>query len=172
MHAPCPWRLIAISLCLSGLAHAAGPAPLERGEIVRLYMDGKFDTLAAVLEKVRWEKRMHNRDDSVFVFKFLGAIYGEEQATRKKAESFLYGMLKLNPLENLGGLGASDSVEALFKKVRTVYAILQRQRRDAEAPRPLRLPQDSTRAPGGAFLNTTPALVVTEEELPASDPAK
>ena len=81
-------------------------------------MSGEFETLVALLENVRRERRLRDKEDSVFIYKFLGVIYGSNDGTRKKAEAFLYQMLKLQPQEDLSALGVGDSVEAIFERVR------------------------------------------------------
>ncbi len=84
-------------------------------------MSGEFETLVALLENVRRERQLRDREDSVFIYKFLGVIYGANENTRRKAESFLYQMLKLDAKEDLSTLGVGDSVEAIFDRVRVRF---------------------------------------------------
>ncbi len=84
-------------------------------------MSGEFETLVALLENVRRERQLRDKEDSIFIYKFLGVIYGANENTRRKAESFLYQMLKLDATEDLSTLGVGDSVEAIFDRVRVRF---------------------------------------------------
>jgi hypothetical protein len=96
--------------------------PLNRNEILSLYLSGEFETLVSLLENIRRERQLRDREDSVFIYKFLGVIYGSNENTRRKAESFLYQMLKLDPQEDLSALGVGDSVESIFDRVRLRFS--------------------------------------------------
>lgn len=103
---------------------AAATRPIDRNEVLSLYMSGEFETLVALLENIRHERQLRDREDSVFIFKFLGVIYGADDHTKRKAESFLYKMLELDPNQDLSSLGVGDSVEAIFERVRSHFAKL------------------------------------------------
>lgn len=94
---------------------------LDRNEVLSLYLSGEFETLVALLENIRRERQLRDREDSIFIYKFLGVIYGANEGTRRKAESFLYQMLKLDPKEDLSALGVGDSVESIFDRVRVRF---------------------------------------------------
>ena len=93
-------------------------ASLDKDVIQSLYQEGDFEQLVALLENIRRERQMRNREDSIFIYKYLGVIYGADEVTKKKAESFLYQMLKLDPGQNLSRLSVGDSIEAIFSRVR------------------------------------------------------
>lgn len=92
---------------------------VDRNEVLSLYMEGDFETLVALLENIRRERQLRDREDSVFIYKFLGVIYGADEHTKRKAESFLYQMLELDPNEDLSALGVGESVQKIFERVRT-----------------------------------------------------
>jgi hypothetical protein len=101
-------------------AKAAAPSKaVDRNEVLSLYMEGDFETLVALLENIRRERQLRDREDSVFIYKFLGVIYGADERTKRKAESFLYQMLELDPNEDLSALGVGESVQKIFERVRT-----------------------------------------------------
>ncbi len=116
-------------LALSGNSPPPAPEPaaapavssFNKSEIQGLYLAGDFEALVALLENLRYEHRLHDREDSIFIFKYLGVIYGADEGTRKKAESFLYDLLKLDPNANLTDLGVGMNVENIFEKVRRRY---------------------------------------------------
>jgi hypothetical protein len=92
---------------------------VDRNEVLGLYMEGDFETLVALLENIRRERQLRDREDSIFIYKFLGVIYGADERTKRKAESFLYQMLELDPNEDLSALGVGESVQKIFERVRT-----------------------------------------------------
>ncbi len=104
---------------------------LDKSEVMSLYMSGEFETLVSLLESIRRERQLRDREDSIFIYKFLGVIYGANDNTKRKAESFLFQMLKLAPEEDLLTLGVGDSVEAIFNRVRERYAKLHGEKENA-----------------------------------------
>ena len=111
-------------------AAAATPAPAQtptkdagfnKSEIQARYFNGEFEPLISLLEHLRYQRRLQDKEDSLFIFKYLGVVYGADEATRQKAESFMYAMLKLNPGADLTDMGVGDNIENLFKKVRERY---------------------------------------------------
>ena len=125
--------LLALAFCAAlatgqknpGQDKAAAPqdkSAINRSEIQALYFSGEFEPLIALLENMRHQRRLRDREDSVFIFKYLGVIYGADEATRKKAESFLFQLLKLKPNADLTDMGVGDNIETLFQRVRDRYA--------------------------------------------------
>jgi hypothetical protein len=119
--------LMALALSAALVAAPTDPAPsgkkpgFNKSEIQALYCSGEFDPLLALLENLRQQRRLRDREDSVFIFKYLGVVYGADDATRKKAESFLYQLLKLDPKADLADLVVGESIETIFNKVRERY---------------------------------------------------
>jgi hypothetical protein len=94
---------------------------LDKKTAKELYMSGEFDQLLALLENVRRERHLRDRDDSVFIYKYLGVVYGADTTTRRKAESFLYQMLRLDPKQDLVDLEVGDAIQTMFRDVRKRY---------------------------------------------------
>jgi hypothetical protein len=134
---------------------AKGAKPVDRNEVLSLYMEGDFETLVALLENIRRERQLRDREDSIFIYKFLGVIYGADERTKRKAESFLYQMLELDPNEDLSALGVGQSVQKIFERART------------------RVKPDSSRAamkPAPAAEPSAPASVPASTPAPAQAP--
>jgi hypothetical protein len=94
---------------------------INKKEVEELYHAGEFDQLIALLENMRRERGMRDREDSVFIYKYLGVVYGADMSTRRKAESFLYQMLKLDPKQDLEELEVGDAILDMFHEVRKRY---------------------------------------------------
>jgi len=145
---------------------------LDRNEILSLYMGGEFETLVALLENIRRERQLRDREDSVFIYKFLGVIYGANENTRRKAESFLYQMLKLDPREDLSALGVGDSVESIFDKVRARFGKAREDSLAVRGLKPVPVPVTEASAPATALATPAPAAtpVPAAKVAPASRP--
>lgn len=102
-------------------APAAKNAEVDKQTVQDLYQGGEFEQLIALLENMRRERRLRDRDDSVFIYKYLGVVYGADMNTRRKAESFLYQMLKLDPSQDLEDLEVGDAILSMFREVRKRY---------------------------------------------------
>lgn len=96
-------------------------ASVDKQTVQDLYQGGEFEQLIALLENMRRERRLRDRDDSVFIYKYLGVVYGADMNTRRKAESFLYQMLKLDPSQDLEDLEVGDAILSMFRDVRKRY---------------------------------------------------
>jgi hypothetical protein len=95
--------------------------PVDKKEVEELYNAGEFDQLIALLENMRRERGIRDREDSIFIYKYLGVVYGADMSTRRKAESFLYQMLKLDPKQDLVDLEVGDAILDMFHEVRKRY---------------------------------------------------
>jgi len=119
------WSATAKPKSLPGASVPSKPAArsvtLDKDTVKDLYLAGDFDKLVALLENMRQERRMRDRDDSVFIYKYLGVVYGVDTATRRKAEAFLYQMLKLDPKQDLIDLEVGDNIKTMFREVRKRY---------------------------------------------------
>ncbi len=98
--------------------HVVEDSTINKQEVQELYHAGDFDKLIALLESVRHERVMRDREDSIFIYKYLGVVYGADMATRRKAEAFLYQMLKLDPKQDLVDLEVGDAILHMFREVR------------------------------------------------------
>jgi hypothetical protein len=94
---------------------------INKKEVNELYNAGEFDQIIALLETMRRERGLRDKDDSIFIYKYLGVVYGADMATRRKAESFLYQMLKLDPKQDLVDLEVGDAILNIFQEVRKRY---------------------------------------------------
>ncbi len=96
-------------------------AVLDKKTVEELYHGGDFDQLIALLENMRRDRRIRDKEDSIFIYKYLGVVYGADMGTRRKAESFLYQMLKLDPRQDLEDLEVGDAILDMFREVRKRY---------------------------------------------------
>lgn len=103
------------------VAKSKKTAVLDKKTVEELYHGGDFDQLIALLENMRRDRRLRDREDSIFIYKYLGVVYGADMATRRKAESFLYQMLKLDPRQDLEDLEVGDAILDMFREVRKRY---------------------------------------------------
>jgi hypothetical protein len=94
---------------------------VDKNAIKELYYQGDFEPLISLLESMRSQRRIRDKEDSVFIFKYLGVLYGADTMTQRKAEAFLYQMLKLDPASGLEELMVSDQIVALFREVKQLY---------------------------------------------------
>jgi hypothetical protein len=120
-------RALILSLIL--LAQAAVSAvnglnadnSLNRTKISSAYFEGDFPMVIEALETFRKVNPNPSTEDKIFVYKYLGVIYAYRHETMPKAESCLYQLIKLNPSIELVDLYISDSIEAVFEKVKARY---------------------------------------------------
>ncbi len=100
---------------------------LDKPLISKSYFEGEFWTVINALEEYRKDGlKSASRDDSIYTFKYLSVVYAAEPATRPKAESFMYALLKMMPTIDLLDLYISDNIESVFQKVRNEYDRMQK----------------------------------------------
>ncbi|MFC1586148.1 hypothetical protein ACFL5V_11415 [Fibrobacterota bacterium] len=118
--------IIVLLLFASGSTSWTMPGLLEDGslnreEIQKLYFDGEFEPVAAALEQFRKINPQASEEDRIFMYKYLSVVYAANSETRDKAESYMYQLLKLVPAVDLMDMYISDSIKAIFNKVKTEY---------------------------------------------------
>lgn len=147
---------------------------VDKKAIQELYYQGDFEPLISLLESLRSQRRIRDKEDSVFIFKYLGVLYGADTTTRRQAEAFLYQMLKLDPASGLEELMVSDEIVALFREVKRRY--LKRHPFPLESlPPPDGLAQDSALAAnsgtgGGAASRGSEPLKPKSQASPSPGP--
>ncbi len=82
------------------------------------YYNGHFGEIIQALEEYKRSGQMKTRDDSIFVYKYLGVIYGADSDEQKKGEAYLYSFLRLEPQSDLDDMHLSGPIQDLFDKVR------------------------------------------------------
>ncbi len=113
-------------------ASAPSPQALDKEAVKAFYFEGEFDKVINILEP--WRKANPNASlaDMVFIYKYLSVVHAANPATRKRAESYMYQLLKLKPTIELLDMYISDSIEGIFKDVRADFsareAYLKKQR--------------------------------------------
>ncbi|MBF0433287.1 MAG: hypothetical protein HQK83_18555, partial [Fibrobacteria bacterium] len=96
---------------------------LNKEEIKNHYFEGEFDTVRTALEHFRKNMKGASRVDSVFVYKYLAVICAAYPESKLEAESYMYQLLKLSPSVELLDMYISDTIQAIFSKVRTEYKV-------------------------------------------------
>lgn len=103
---------------------------LDKTVISKAYFEGEFWTVINALEAFRKSGVPATREDSVYAFKYLSVVYAADPETRKKAESYMYQLIKMMPTIDLLDLYISDNIESIFQKVKSDYERLAQMRRD------------------------------------------
>lgn len=94
---------------------------LDKPAISYSYFEGDFYRILPPLEAWRASRATKNREDSIFVYKYLSVIYAADSSTRNKAESYMVQLLKLMPTIELVDMYISDNIESIFKNVQEKY---------------------------------------------------
>ncbi len=127
MKLPLTGLLIAM-LSLSALAGAPAPIPginpdgsLDKQVVSKAYFEGDFPPVQKALETFLKKSKSMSRDDSIYTYKYLSVIYASEPASRARAESFMFQLIRMMPTIDLIDLYISDNIEAIFAKVKNDY---------------------------------------------------
>lgn len=107
--------IIALLVALPGLVSASD---LDTAEISRLYFDGEFPAVIEKLEAFRKSNRNPTKSGKIFTYKYLSVVYAANPETQAKAESFMVQLLKLAPTIELFDMYVSDSIKAIFRRVK------------------------------------------------------
>ncbi len=94
---------------------------LDKSTIRKSYFEGDFNRILPPLEAWRTSRATKNRDDSIFVYKYLSVIYAADSTTMNKAESFMVQLIRLMPTIELVDMYISDNIESIFKNVQEKY---------------------------------------------------
>jgi hypothetical protein len=127
-----PLLALAFVLCLVAVrpAHAIKgintDGTLDKPTVSKAYFEGEFWTVINALEAFRKSGMKTTREDSVYTFKYLSVVYAADPTTRKKAESYMYQLIKMMPTIDLIDLYISDNIESIFKKVKSDYEKLEK----------------------------------------------
>ncbi len=144
---------------------------VDKKAIKELYYQGDFEPLISLLESLRSQRRIRDREDSVFIFKYLGVLYGADTTTRRQAEAFLYQMLKLDPASGLEELMVSDEIVTLFREVKRRY--LKRHPFPLESlPPPDGLERDSALAAGNGSAQADSGAIASAAPKPLEPKSK
>lgn len=101
---------------------------LDKPAISKAYFEGEFQTVIDALEAFRRSGKAASREDSIYTFKYLGVVYAAEPATRLKAESYMYQLIRMAPKIDLLDLYISDTIHGIFLKVKGDYEDIERSR--------------------------------------------
>ncbi len=88
-----------------------------RKKVENWYYQGEFEEATESLEYLIRSKKLKTKDDSIFVFKYLGIIYASDIETETKGENYLYRMLTISPDANVSDMRLSEYLESLFYRV-------------------------------------------------------
>ncbi|MBF0431214.1 MAG: hypothetical protein HQK83_08055 [Fibrobacteria bacterium] len=109
---------------------------LNKEEIKAQYFEGEFETVKSALEMFRKNMDGASREDSIFLYKYLAVIYAADDNTKDKSESYMYQLLKLAPSAELLDMYISDTIQAIFNKVRSEYVARERYLNRDKSPAP------------------------------------
>jgi hypothetical protein len=123
---------------------------LDKTVISKAYFEGEFWTVINALEAFRKSGVPATREDSVYAFKYLSVVYAADPETRKKAESYMYQLIKMMPTIDLLDLYISDNIESIFQKVKSDYERLAQMRRDTAPPARAAAPAPPAASPAKA----------------------
>ncbi len=120
------WISLFLSLSAFSTAYATpglnSDGSLDKEVVRKLYFEGEFPAVIEALESYRRNPGPRDREDSIFVFKYLSVVYAAEPSGRARAESFMYQLIKLAPTIELLDLYISDNIESIFRNVKAEYA--------------------------------------------------
>ncbi len=178
---PRPFSLLAIAVCL--LLTAFRPAhaikgmnadgTLDKPVVSKAYFEGEFWTVINALEAFRKSGMDSTREDSVYTFKYLSVVYAADPTTRKKAESYMYQLLRMMPTIDLLDLYISDNIESIFKKVKSDYEKLEKLHpAEASAAEPAPAKTASNMPPAPAAVAAQPDAIQGNPPAPAMPVAK
>ena len=94
---------------------------LSKQKITEWYYQGEFDRVIELLEFYRSSNKEITKEDTIFVFKYLGIIYASDPEERTKGEGFLYSLVKISPQVNMADMHLSEDLEELFQKIKNRY---------------------------------------------------
>lgn len=94
-------------------------------EVQRRYFEGEFESLRDSLEVYRKTRAELTDADRALLYQYLGVLYGAQPESRKKAESYFFQWLKINPDATLVRLFVSDGVQAIFEEQKATLAMLE-----------------------------------------------
>jgi hypothetical protein len=153
---PIAFLAIAAALVLGAFrpAHALkglnADGTLDKPVISKAYFEGEFWTVINALEAFRKSGIPATREDSIYTFKYLSVVYAADPETRKKAESYMYQLIKMMPTIDLLDLYISDNIESIFQKVKSDYERLAQMRKDTAKAAPAAPPPAAKPAPVAA----------------------
>jgi hypothetical protein len=93
---------------------AAGAA-LDHEAIHKLYADGELDKARGILEDFQRANSTWSREDSLFLYKYLGVIHSHRKETREKGKAYFYKLLKADPEARILDMYASVAVQEIFQ---------------------------------------------------------
>jgi hypothetical protein len=174
-------RIIGVAAGLAALFCAYQPAhaltgiksdgSLDKPTLSKAYFEGEFWTVERALETFRISGYPMNRDDSVYVFKYLSVIYASDPSKRTKAESYMVQLIRMMPTIDLLDLYISDNIQSIFAQVKTAYQRLQQERLaslSGPAAAPSAPSQPASGAPGApAAAPAKPAPPAATAQAPA-----
>ncbi len=101
---------------------------LDQRAIILQYQEGNFETVIQELERFQSLNKEYAAADSLFVAKYLGVVYSVNPLTRERGKYYLYRMLEHDPGADLLDMFVSESIEAIFLRVKKEYLVQRRYR--------------------------------------------
>ncbi len=127
------WVLFAAVAPIHSQTGEESPAPgalpkLDQRAIVLEYQEGNFDALIRALEGFQSEHKNFAASDSFFIARYFGVVYSVNPTTRERGKYYFYRMLELNPTADLLDLFVSESIDAIFQRVKKEFLVQRRYR--------------------------------------------
>lgn len=125
-------------LCSAGwsLEGLNADGSLNRDKIQEMYFEGEFSKVTQSLETFRKMNPSPATEEKIFIYKYLSVVYAANPETREKGESYMYQLLKIIPTASLIDMYISDTIQAIFNKVRMDFEARMKFQAKQESPQP------------------------------------
>lgn len=96
---------------------AAGSG-LDHASIRELYAQGDLEKAGGILEDFQRARHRYSRADSLFLYKYLGAIRSHSEETRERGKAYFHKLLRADPDARILDMPASAAVQETFQDAR------------------------------------------------------
>ncbi len=94
---------------------------LDSSKIHSLYKDADFEEAITKLESLLSSNARFARNDSIFIFKYLGVMYAAQERTREKGRYYMHQLLMVDPEAKIVDMYASNMIYQTFKTVQEEF---------------------------------------------------
>lgn len=115
----------ALAVLMAGVpsrAEAPATAPgfklIDQKAVRKVYTDGELDKALSTLEEFQRTADAFPREDSLFLYKYLGVIYSHNKDTREKGQTYFFKLLRMDPKASIVDMYASSTVKDVFDDAR------------------------------------------------------